>query len=1307
MELINLASSDMDVVAQRTFASRWIAALALLACSHAAATAQHVAQPRSHHGTGEAEWIWSPTVARDRTPTGQCYFRKTFEVANPEQGTIAIACDDRFELVVNGRHIGHGNDWRVLQSFDITKYLRPGPNVVAVKAENVQGSSAGLVARLTVKSRGATYVSHSTDRTWKTRTSETPGWDRLAFNDSQWQPARSMGELGSTAPWGDQVQANDGSQGKRFSVTRDFRVERVVPPEATGSVIGMAFNEWGEIVFSKEGSGLQLIIDKDKDGSPETVVPYCDRVVNSQGILPLNGEVFAVGDGPQGAALYRISDDDHDSKPENVRALFGFENGIGEHGVHALALGPEGMIYVMIGNHSSLALPTSASAKPKPDDAGKDKSTAEAPRKPYAATSPYHDWYEGDLLEPKYEDANGHAVGIKAPCGTIVRTDADGTTVELFAGGLRNAYDMAFDRHGELWTYDSDMEWDMGLPWYRPTRIYHVTAGAEFGSRSGWSPWPEYFLDNLPAALETGRGSPTGVEIYNHHMYPVTYQGAMFLGDWSQGRILVVRSKPAGGTYEVSGEVFLEGRPLNVTDMAVGPDGWLYFCTGGRGTEGGIYRVVWTGKVPPQPKLSPVLQALRQPQLSSAWGRQKVAVIQEKMGPEWKRQLPAVALEASNEADDRVRALDMMQLYGPAPDAKLLARLARDHQPIVRAKIAYLIGTQSDAALNPVLVQMLGDQDPLVRRRACEAMVRGKYQIDAAAVTALLADPYRFVAWSARRALQSLPSDQWQTNVVSSDNIREFLEGSAAALTMHADRTVCLAAIERGRAYLRGYISDDDFVDLMRVFELALIRGKLEGNDVARLRSELVREYPTTESRMNRELIRLLAYLQEPSAVPLVMAELKGKAPDVEKLHAALCARFLTTGWTGAQKLELLQYYEQARKFSGGQSYAGYIENVSKDFFARFNDSERQQVLAQGHRWPTAALTVLSTIDKPSQAIVEQLIELDGRLRSNDGDESKKLQMGIIAVLAASGRPQAMAYLRDCFERYPDRREDLAMGLAQSPSGENWPYLIRSLSVVEGVAAQEVLMQLAAAPEKSNDPAAIRQVILCGLKLKNDGGNHAATVLKKWTSQPISADGDAWDVALSKWQKWYASKYPAQPAIEALAEPQGSQWSYQELLSFLSSAEAQHGQAGRGVKVFEKAQCIKCHRHSGRGEAIGPDLSTVGQRFQRKEILESIVFPSQVVSDQYASKIVVTDDGLTYTGMIGSGGEGKIVVLQSNGEKVSIPKEKIEQLEPSRKSVMPEGLLNGLTLEEVADLFAYLTAQPSRLTQRPTGSTRP
>ncbi len=486
----------------------------------------------------------------------------------------------------------------------------------------------------------------------------------------------------------------------RFTPLDGFAVEEVVTPGLTGSLVAMAFDEAGNIIASRKRGPLILVQDKDHDGKFETISTWCDKLTNCQGILPWGGHVFVVGDGPSGTGFYRLSDVDKNGQAEQVDTLLKFKGSMGEHGPHAPVLGPDGLIYIMIGNHSFV----------------------EAPLR---NTSPHHHFYEGELFSPKYEDANGHAAGIKAPGGSVIRTDTNGSFVELFLGGFRNAYDHAFNRDGELFTYDSDMEWDVALPWYRPTRVNHLIPGAEFGWRSGWSKWPNYFVDSLPETLDIGRGSPTGVVFYDHSRLGPKYDGALFMCDWSQGRVVAVTTEPADGTYRAKSEVFLEGRPLNCSDIDVGPDGWLYIAVGGRNTAGSIFRVVAKDAKPLASGAGDgVLRVIRQPQLTSAWARRAVADVKQQQGDQWGPALQAVAVNPERPAAERVRALDLMQLFGPVPANELLVQLSRDKSPQVRTKAAYLLGIHGTADSNSRLVELLDDADPNVRRHACEALVR-------------------------------------------------------------------------------------------------------------------------------------------------------------------------------------------------------------------------------------------------------------------------------------------------------------------------------------------------------------------------------------------------------------------------------------------------------------------------------------------------------------------------------------------------------------------------------------------------------
>ncbi len=1220
--------------------------------------------------SGEAQWIWSSDGEGTTFPPGAVYFRKVFSVQNPEVAQIEITADDRYELYVNGRRVGAGQDWKKLDTYDLLPLLFRGRNVIAVRAENSGTGAAGMVASVSVRNKGNTDVSYSTDGTWRASTEEARFWQQPNFREDNWKPARVLGELGQAAPWGDQVM---GAAGRgRFRIASEFRVERVARPDQTGSLVAMAFNELGQIIASRERGPLLLIQDQDQDGSWDVVSTYCDQLTNCHGILPLNGQVFAVGDGPEKTGFYRLTDSDRDGVVDDIKLLFKFVGGMGEHGPHAPVLGPDGFIYLMIGNH--------ARAEPE-----------------YEPTSPLLHYYEGDLVQPRYEDAGGHAHGIKAPGGTVIRTDVDGSFVELYAGGFRNAYDMAFNRQGDLFTFDSDMEWDVGLPWYRPTRVNHVVPGAEFGWRSGWANWPAYFFDSLPATIDIGRGSPTGVECYNHYMFPARYHNALFLADWSLGRIVAVRLQSAGGSYQARSEIFLQGRPLNVTDLAVGPDGWLYFSTGGRGTEGGLYRVRWLGKVPPRPKYPGVMPAIRQPQLTSAWGRNRVANLKLKLGDAWDSQLEALALDARAAAEDRTRALDLMQLVGPFPGSQLLLDLSETESAEVRAKAAYLMGVNAGEDTASRLVELLDDEDPGVRRHACQALLRSGQSPPVEQLLELAADPAVFVRWAARMALERAPVDQWQSTILSTDNPRLFVEGAAALLALDPQPVTVNAVLARASEVMRGFVADQEFLALLRVIQVALDRGKIAPDAAGELRQQLAEEYPSLNPEMNRELVRLLAYLQPAGVTERMMEQLANdEVPLVEKLHVAFYARFLNTGWTLPEKMDLLAFYEYARDLPGGHSFKGYIDNVCRDFVGQMTEDELWAVLDRATELPNGALMALYRLpEHPSAEVIARLIEIDRQLTAVDSEAARRLGTGIVAVLGSSRDAEAMKYLREAFERTPDRREDLAMGLAQEPNGENFPLLLRSLPVVEGAAAREVLARLSEVDQVPEQPEPLRQVILCGLKLKEEGAKYSLAILEKWTGEKPYENDAKWDAAMATWQQWFAEKYPDLPPAVLPTSATGTRWALPQLVEYLASADGQGGNAARGERVFTKAQCVKCHRYGSRGEGLGPDLTTVSQRFQRKEILESVLHPSQVISDQYASKTVLTNDGRTFTGIVDPSRSDVVVILESNGEKREVPRDQIDEIVPSSKSAMPEGLFDELTLDEISDLFAFLSRPPA------------
>ena len=550
-------------------------------------------------------------------------------------------------------------------------------------------------------------------------------------------------------------------------------------PKDVFSLVNMTFDAKGRLLVSQEDGPVLLCTDPDKDGVLQNVRPYCSIVKNCQGMCWVGDALLLVGDGPRGAGLYRCRDAKGKDEIDEATLLLSYGKakapgrgevgGMGEHGPHAVLHGPDDALYVVNGNHTWANVGNLAANSP-------------LRRWPHGQMGPDQDQPGSteDALLPRLNNPYGHGANILAPGGCVWRLDPDGRNPALVACGLRNVFDAAFSLNGELFTFDSDMEGDEGLPWYRPVRVCHCPPGADFSWRTGSANTPPYYIDSLPAIYDVGRGSPVGLEFYEHTAFPPRYQGAYLMADWSLGIIYAARLKPDGATYKLDLEKFCTGAPMNVTDIGVAPDGSVYFTMGGRHTQGGVYRIVYDGGDKKEGDKTTPERLLSWPQPQAAWSRAALDQWIADQKIDLSKELFPVIGNAGRPAAERIKAMMLLQMHGRPLDVNSLVQLILDRDAQVRAQAVYLIGVNNDREAQPALAVALKDDDPFVRRCACEAFVRCNLPAPLPALWPLLGDSDPFVRTAARLCLQRSPVKDWAKHLWTEENDLIFLEGVVA-----------------------------------------------------------------------------------------------------------------------------------------------------------------------------------------------------------------------------------------------------------------------------------------------------------------------------------------------------------------------------------------------------------------------------------------------------------------------------------------------------------------------------------------------
>ena len=527
----------------------------------------------NYQGT-KPNWIWSSAQSPD---SDTVVLARNFQLATPPVRTLLRgSADNHVRVFLNGQLALTNDDWSKALEVDVSKLVKDGDNELVALAWN-EGGPAGAWFELVAERDGARPLRLLSDGSWTAQrlsvNAERATWTPATLDRTRFSPAHVVGGFGM-APWGSlsfgspaQEPTEHALPAEELVLLPGFRAELLysVPKAQEGSWVSLCEDPAGRFYTSDQYGGL-FRITVGATAADTSVEPVPLEIGSAQGLCWAFDSLYAVVSESSGGenGLYRIRDTNGDDVLDEVKLLRAMGSG-GEHGPHAVILGADGSLWIVGGNHTPLPEPIDSFSRPR-------------------------NWAE-DLLEPRIEDPNGHAVGIRAPAGWVVRTDAEGKRWDLWACGFRNAYDIAFDNEGELFTFDSDMEWDMGAPWYRPTRIFHVVRGADFGWRGGPGKMPPTYPDTWPSVVDIGASSPTGITFGYGAKFPPRYQRALFALDWAYGKVYAVHLEPSGSTYTGSFEEFVSGRPFPVTDVVISRDGAMYITTGGRRTQSGLYRI--------------------------------------------------------------------------------------------------------------------------------------------------------------------------------------------------------------------------------------------------------------------------------------------------------------------------------------------------------------------------------------------------------------------------------------------------------------------------------------------------------------------------------------------------------------------------------------------------------------------------------------------------------------------------------------------------------------------------------------------
>lgn len=1057
----------------------------------------------------------------------------------------------------------------------------------------------------------------------------------------------------------------------QFELPPGFRIYRAATPELSGGSYDLAFDGQGRLLVG-DGSAIRRLKDADNDGVFDSFEVIATGLGwrGPQGLLVYGDRLYAVGgDGIQFYEGYGSAS----GLVHKGRIGQPFRTG-GDHEAHTLLRGHDGHLYFISG--------------------------------------------DGGGVRDRLHITESNSPVLFERAASVFRISPDGERWECVSAGGRNPPNLGQNYLGELFSFDSDMEWHVGLPFWRPVRLNHWLTGGD----QGWQEvgaYPPYYIDNLPGILDVGRGSPTWGVFYEHTQLPERYRDAFLVCDYrwkresddqyaTSGRLVAFFLSREGAAWKAKMETLARPKPdardatgkaisFALVDVEVAPDGSLFLSDHNQG----IWRISYGDKSEhfskmPAPKATTALQGLLElPQPASEWSRLAEEEFKKQVGKDWPRQVEAVALKQDAPARDRLRSVRLLSGDFPALSNEFVSALSQDPNPEMRAQGVWLLGLRGGAEARVRIPLRLRDSDPFVRRRAAEAATRTP-NMPAGPLLTAMEDSERLVRYAAMAALALQPTSTWFEQATNRRNAQVCMRALVAAKMrreLPSDDTVralinTLLSDKRLRA-AEGFelpatrvtgtvirrpseLRDDpieDRLDLLRT--LSLFRERLAPKDVQRVRRILLEGFPAIEPNLAFEQVRLIGEYQATNGFSKLLHALESETDHIRQFHIAHAIAKLPGGWSEPEEQSLVDWFFKQQ--SG--------------WFAEFK--------AKGVEFPEFWSAVLSDFARHHSRAV---------LNARSKIELTSLLGGVYLDLLAS-KPNGVTSLIELHDQPAQKsevRSRIARRLAQEPkstSTRHWGLvydafiestdreLLRACVVFFG----RNLPTMEPLPEYVSERAITlleRERSL--FKPLNDllaalaDTKAAPGRLVERVEPPVREQN------LAFWKSWFHDRFKrqiAQTPAEAREQPD------EQIHQLILVNQLTNGNAARGGQIYERLQCHTCHgggANPGReGRIFGPDLVGVARRLNRQELADSLVFPSKQVADRFKAFELTLKNSTVLTGFITEQND-KTVTFAERDQVRQIPRSEIASLTPQKNSLMPDKLINRLTREELADLMAFL-----------------